>query len=94
MDIIQIFSSPNERYASNTQQRLNFVLIDVGEVVVVVFVVVVAVCTEREDLGKKSSIVFISVTIQTFLEKEAKVLGERKKERKRECRRKRNIMDR
>ena len=87
MDIIQIFSSPNERYASNTQQRLNFVLIDVGEVVVVVFVVValdavvvVAVGTEREDLGKKSSIVFISVTIQTFLEKEAKVLGERKKE--------------
>ena len=84
MDIIQIFSSPNERYASNTQQRLNFVLIDVGEVVVVVFVVavvVVAAVTEREDLGKKSSIVFISVTIQTFQEKEAKVLGERKKER-------------
>ena len=93
MDIIQIFSSPNERYASNTQQRLNFVLIDVGEVVVAVFVVV-AVCTEREDLGKKSSIVFISVTIQTFLEKEAEVLGERKKERKRGCKRKRNIMDR
>jgi hypothetical protein len=41
-DIIQIFFLRVQRYASNTQQWLNFVLID-AVVVVVIVVVVVAV---------------------------------------------------
>ena len=49
-----MFFASNQRYASNTQQWLNFVLIDVvvAAVVYVVVAVVAVVDTKREDLGK------------------------------------------